>query len=254
MNLLRSLLFYFGYFLAIFVSGVLFLPVAPFLALPSRYRLLNLYNHFITAWFRWTCGVTYRVRGRENLPAGACVILANHQCEWETLYLQVLKPPVCTVLKQELLRIPIFGWGLRLLHPIGLDRSKPARAMRQVLGQGVARLQEGLSVLIFPEGTRVDPGHRRRYNKSGAVIACRAGVPVLPVAHNAGERWPGRHWIKNPPSSAGSRWPPARRRRPASARSGLGGADRRCLVAEHFANRASSVTSPTGVEVPWVLR
>ncbi|MBA2780881.1 lysophospholipid acyltransferase family protein [Billgrantia kenyensis] len=198
MNLLRSLLFYFGYFLAIFVSGVLFLPVAPFLALPSRYRLLNLYNHFITAWFRWTCGVTYRVRGRENLPAGACVILANHQCEWETLYLQVLKPPVCTVLKQELLRIPIFGWGLRLLHPIGLDRSKPARAMRQVLGQGVARLQEGLSVLIFPEGTRVDPGHRRRYNKSGAVIACRAGVPVLPVAHNAGERWPGRHWIKNP--------------------------------------------------------
>ncbi|WP_444676709.1 lysophospholipid acyltransferase family protein [Halomonas sp. E19] len=198
MNLLRSLLFYLGYFFAILVSGVLFLPVAPFLPLASRYRLLNLYNHFITAWFRWTCGVRYRISGRENLPAGPCVVLANHQCEWETVYLQILKPPVCTVLKQELLRIPVFGWGLRLLHPIALDRSKPARAMRQVLSQGVARLQEGLSVLIFPEGTRVAPGQRRRYNKSGAVIACRAGVPVVPVAHNAGERWPGRHWIKNP--------------------------------------------------------
>ncbi|KAA0013197.1 1-acyl-sn-glycerol-3-phosphate acyltransferase [Billgrantia pellis] len=198
MNVLRSLLFYLGYFLAILISGILFLPVAPLLPLRSRYRLLNLYNHFITAWFRWTCGVRYRIQGRERLPSGPCVILANHQCEWETIYLQILKPPVCTVLKQELLRIPIFGWGLRLLHPIALDRSKPARAMRQVLSQGVARLQEGLTVLIFPEGTRVSPGQRRRYNKSGAVIACRAGVPVVPVAHNAGERWPGRHWVKNP--------------------------------------------------------
>ncbi|OBX38201.1 acyltransferase [Halomonas elongata] len=88
--------------------------------------------------------------------------------------------------------------GLRLLHPIALDRSKPARAMKQVLTQGKQRLEEGLSVLIFPEGTRVEPGQRRRYNKSGAVIACRAGMPVVPVAHNAGERWPGRHWVKRP--------------------------------------------------------
>lgn len=198
MNLLRSLLFYFGYFLAILFCGVLFLPLAPLLPLRSRYHLLNLYNHFIIAWFRISCGVTYEIRGRENLPDRPCAVLANHQCEWETLFLQVLNPPICTVLKRELLNIPLFGWGLRLLHPIALDRSKPARAMKQVLSQGVARLQEGLSVLIFPEGTRVDPGQRRRYNKSGAVIACRAGVPVLPVAHNAGERWPGRHWVKNP--------------------------------------------------------
>jgi len=91
-----------------------------------------------------------------------------------------------------------FGWGLRLLRPISLDRSKPARAMKQVLTQGVERLGTGMSVLIFPEGTRVDPGIRKRYNKSGSVVACRAGVPVLPVAHNAGERWPGRHWVKRP--------------------------------------------------------
>jgi len=102
------------------------------------------------------------------------------------------------VLKKELLNLPIFGWGLRLLHPIALDRSRPSRAIKQVLTQGKQRLEEGLSVLIFPEGTRVTPGSRKRYNKSGAVIACRAGVPVVPVAHNAGERWPGRHWVKNP--------------------------------------------------------
>ena len=198
MNALRSVLFYIGYFLAILFFGLLCLPIAPLLPLPSRYRLLNLYNHFIIAWFSWVCGIRYDIRGHKNLPKGPMVILSNHQCEWETIYLQVLKPPVCTVLKQELLRLPLFGWALRLLHPIALDRSRPSKALKQVLSQGPQRLLEGLSVLIFPEGTRVDPGQRRRYNKSGAVIACRAGVPVLPVAHNAGERWPGRHWVKNP--------------------------------------------------------
>lgn len=197
MSLLRSALFYTGYFLTMLVCALLFLPVAPLLPLSGRYRLLNLYNYAIIAWFRLSCGVRYDIQGREHLPEGPCVILANHQCEWETLFLQVLKPPVCTVLKKELLDIPVFGWGLRLLKPIALDRSKPSRAMRQVLSQGMARLEKGLTVLIFPEGTRVAPGRRKRYNKSGVVIACRAGVPVLPVAHNAGERWPGHHWIKN---------------------------------------------------------
>ncbi|NDL70025.1 lysophospholipid acyltransferase family protein [Vreelandella alkaliphila] len=197
-NLVRSLVFYAGYFTAMLLIGILFLPIAPFLPLAARYRLLNLYNYFLMMWFKVACGVQYDIQGQENIPSGPCVIQANHQCEWETVFLQVMKPPVCTVLKQELLHIPVFGWGLRLLRPISLDRSKPARAMKQVLTQGVARLGTGLSVLIFPEGTRVDPGIRKRYNKSGSVVACRAGVPVLPVAHNAGERWPGRHWVKRP--------------------------------------------------------
>jgi len=194
----RSVVFYAGYFAALFIIGALFLPIAPFLPLAGRYRLLNVYNYFLMFWFRIACGVRYDIQGAHHLPEGPCVIQANHQSEWETVFLQVMKPPVCTVLKQELLLIPVFGWGLRLLRPISLDRSKPARAMKQVLTQGVARLGTGLSVLIFPEGTRVEPGERKRYNKSGSVVACRAGVPVLPVAHNAGERWPGRHWVKRP--------------------------------------------------------
>lgn len=88
-----------------------FLPIAPFLPLAARYRLLNLYNYFLMVWFRIACGVRYEIQGRENIPSGPCVIQANHQCEWETLFLQVMKPPVCTVLKRELLRIPVFGWG-----------------------------------------------------------------------------------------------------------------------------------------------
>lgn len=197
MKVLRSLIFYVGYFLAILVSGVLMLPLGMAMPLRSRFRLFNCHNRFIMCWLSLTCGIRYRVQGRERVPPGPCVVLANHQSEWETIYLQLLKTPICTVLKKELLSIPLFGWGVRLLKPIPLDRSRPTNAMRQVLSHGKQRLDEGLSVLIFPEGTRVPPGQRRRFNKSGVVIACRAGVPVLPVAHNAGERW-GRHWVKQP--------------------------------------------------------
>ncbi|MFC0268979.1 lysophospholipid acyltransferase family protein [Kushneria aurantia] len=198
MKLLRSLLFYAGYLLAITVGAFTLLPLALVLPLGGRFRVLNLYNRFIVAWFGLCCGVRYRIEGRDNIPDGAVVMLANHQSEWETLFLQTLKMPLCTVLKQELLRIPVFGWGLRLLKPIPLDRSKPSKALRQVLSEGAERLSQGLSVLLFPEGTRVPPGQRRRFNKSGVHIACRAGVPVLPIAHNAGEHWPGHGVIKHP--------------------------------------------------------
>ena len=198
MKALRSLLFYTGYLMAILVSAVTLVPLAFFLPLNGRFRVLNLYNHFIVFWFGLCCGVRYRVEGREHIPDGTCVLLSNHQSEWETLFLQTIKSPMCTVLKQELLKIPVFGWALRMLRPIPLDRSKPSRALRLVLSEGAARLSSGLSVLLFPEGTRVPPGERRRFNKSGIHMACRAGVPILPVAHNAGEHWPGKSLFKKP--------------------------------------------------------
>lgn len=198
MKALRSLLFYTGYLMAILVSAVTLVPLAFFLPLDGRFRVLNLYNHFIVFWFSLCCGVRYHVKGRDHIPDAPCVLLSNHQSEWETLFLQTIKSPMCTVLKQELLKIPVFGWALRMLRPIPLDRSKPSRALRMVLSEGGARLASGLSVLLFPEGTRVPPGERRRFNKSGIHMACRAGVPILPVAHNAGEHWPGKGFIKRP--------------------------------------------------------
>lgn len=198
MRMLRSLLFYAGYLLAIIVSAFTLVPLAFCLPLQGRFRVLNLYNHFIVFWFGVSCGVRYQVEGRDNVPQTPAVLLANHQSEWETLFLQTIKSPMCTVLKRELLNIPVFGWALRLLRPIPLDRSKPSRALRLVLTEGAERLSSGLSVLLFPEGTRVPPGQRRKFNKSGIHIACRAGVPVLPVAHNAGEHWPGKGMIKTP--------------------------------------------------------
>lgn len=196
MNALRSVIFYIGYVLLILFVTVALMPIASLLPYRKRFPVLNLYNVLIVRWFNLVCRVKLTVTGREHLPEQACVIMANHQSEWETLFLQVLRPPVCTVLKQELLNIPLFGWGLRLIRPISLDRSKPTRAIKQVLTQGKQRLEEGLSILIFPEGSRMPPGKTKPFAKSGFHIACRAGVPIVPIAHNAGHCWQGDSLLK----------------------------------------------------------
>ncbi|MDE1891291.1 MAG: DUF45 domain-containing protein [Betaproteobacteria bacterium] len=138
-------------------------------------------------WFR---GVKFTVTGLENIPSTPCVILSKHQSEWETLFLPVVLPPHSIVLKHELLKIPFFGWGLNLLEPIAIDRSQKKASLEQVIAQGITRLKQGLYVVIFPEGTRVKPGYRGRYAQSGAQLATKAQVPVIPVAHNAGTYWP----------------------------------------------------------------
>lgn len=195
---LRATLFYIPYALLtgwFSVTGVLFTSWLP---IPARIWYLGLWNHFTLYWLWLTCGVRFEIRGRENLPDGPCVLLSKHQSQWETFYLQVAKTPVATVLKKELLRVPFFGWGLRLLEPIAIDRSNPKAALRSIQEQGLKRLQQGRSVIIFPEGTRTAPGSAGNYARSGAELACRAGVPIVPVAHNAGVYWPTRRFLKFP--------------------------------------------------------
>jgi 1-acyl-sn-glycerol-3-phosphate acyltransferase len=102
------------------------------------------------------------------------------------------------VLKRELLWIPFFGWGLALMSPIAIDRSRGIAAMRQIARKGKQRLEQGFWVIVFPEGTRVAPGEKRRYQQGGAWLASYARAPVVPVAHNAGRVWPRNSFLKYP--------------------------------------------------------
>jgi 1-acyl-sn-glycerol-3-phosphate acyltransferase len=117
------------------------------------------------------------------------VILSNHQSTWETFYLQWYFQPASVILKRELLWIPLFGWGLYFMRPIAIKRSNPAGAIRYVLKCGKKRLQEGNRVVIYPEGTRVPANSLGEFKTSGAAIAKKAGVAIVPVAHDAGSFW-----------------------------------------------------------------
>ena len=195
---LRNVLFYTVYWLSLPIfsfTGLLLWPVTSY---RWRSAFVTLWNRLVVWWLKITCGASYEIRGRENLPNTPCVVLANHQSAWETLALQFLFSPASTVLKRELLNLPVFGWGLRAMEPIAIDRSNPREALKAVKAQGQARLASGNHVLIFPEGTRKAPGELGNFARSGADIACAAGVPIVPVAHNAGTVWPTRQWKKRP--------------------------------------------------------
>jgi len=110
----------------------------------------------------------------------------------------VVFPRQVWVLKRELTWIPVVGWGIRQLHAIAIDRKSGHSAVGQVVEQGKQRIAEGDWIMIFPEGTRMQPGQTRRYGVSGTLLAAETGRLVVPVAHNAGDFWPRRGLLKKP--------------------------------------------------------
>lgn len=173
-----------------------------------RYRIIGGWTHIVLWGTRNIAGIRHEVRGAHNIPAEAAVILSKHQSAWETMAFQEIFPPVCFVLKKELLRVPFFGWGLAQMPKISIDRKAGKNALDQVLEQGRQRLAEGFFVVVFPEGTRVAPGSTKRYKPGGAHLAAKTGTKVVPVAHNAGELWPRNAFLKHPGTITVSIGPP----------------------------------------------
>lgn len=196
-SVVRAILFQVGFV----VSVIVWAPVvlAFFWRKPTpRYLIIRQWGRFTVWWLQITCGLSYQVTGRENIPKNPCVILSKHQSTWETLAYQWIFPPHVWVLKRELLWIPLFGWGMALSQPIAIAREQKRRAIDQVIRDGKKRLQDGRYIIIFPEGTRIAPGKHGRFKLGGARLACAAGCPVLPVAHNAGCFWGRRSFLKRP--------------------------------------------------------
>ncbi len=195
---LRSLVFTSFLFASAFIGGTLELLFfwAPFRvrwAIAKGWARSNLWAG------RVFCGMRVVTEGTENLPDEPCVVLIKHTTTLETYWQIHALPPQAWVLKRELLWIPLFGWGVGLvLRPIAIDRRGGRAAVRQVIEQGRDTLRGGRWVTIFPEGTRVPPGETRRYGISGAALAADVGCPVVPVAHNAGDFWPRRGFLKHP--------------------------------------------------------
>lgn len=174
--------------------AILTFPFSPLV----RYRLISNYARTMIWLLGVVCGIRHEVIGLENIPKVPCIVLCKHQSAWETLALQVIFPPQAWVLKRELLWIPFFGWGLAMTSPIAIDRSNGKGAVKQLLRQGRERLAQGFFVVIFPEGTRIPYGERGKYKVGGSLLAVSAGVPVVPVAHNAGRLWGRNAFSKHP--------------------------------------------------------
>lgn len=144
------------------------------------------------------CGLSFEVKGKENLPKDPQVALIKHSSAYETLVQLVILPRQCWVLKKELIWSPFFGWALMCLGAIPIDRSSGRNAVAKVLAIGKERIKEGCWVSIFPEGTRVAAGQTKRWGISGILLAQEAGKDIVPIAHNAGYYWPKEGWTIKP--------------------------------------------------------
>ncbi|WP_144162000.1 lysophospholipid acyltransferase family protein [Paraburkholderia sp. BCC1885] len=187
--------FIFGLLGSGMLYSALILLLFPFVGRAGRYWLAAQWCRAMVAWMRLSPGVTCSVEGLEHLPQGPSIILCRHESTWETLAFLALFPRrISFVFKEDLLRIPFFGWVLRGLDMVSLNRGSPRQAHQAVTKECAERLAKGDVVVIFPEGTRVPHNAPLRLTSGGIRLACATGAPVVPVVHNAGKVWPAKGW------------------------------------------------------------
>ena len=179
------------------VFGLLLLLIF-FAPLSARIAVIKLWIYSSLLALRWTCGLDYEIEGQENIPEQGFIVMSKHSSTWETIALQRFFRPMVWVVKRELTWIPVFGWALKAVDAIALNRGTGRKAIQQLVEESGARMAQGRILMLFPEGTRVPPLQHKPFKIGGAIVAERTGYAVLPIAHNAGEFWPRHSWIKWP--------------------------------------------------------
>jgi 1-acyl-sn-glycerol-3-phosphate acyltransferase len=197
MTAVQSILFAVGALAWTAILSILYLPL---LLAPRKViqRAARVWIRGVIGWLALTCGLGYRIKGREHLPAGAAIIAAKHQSAWDTLIFHLLLDDPIFVLKRELFRVPFIGWYLRKAGNVGVDRAAGFRALKAMTPDVERALAAGSQVVVFPEGTRSAPGASVPYQPGVAVLYADCDVPVVPVALNSGVFWGRRSFHKYP--------------------------------------------------------
>jgi len=192
----RSLLFVALFYLwSVLVSvGCTPLLLAPRPVILGMFRVWSL---GVTTLLR-VCGVRVEIRGREHIPMGAALVAPKHQCMLDVFVQFAVLPASAFVMKQELARIPWFGWYARRVGSIVVDRSAHSVALRKLVREAKALFADSRQVVIFPEGTRTPVGEPAEYKPGIAALYREIDVPVHPVATNSGAHWPAHGFIRKP--------------------------------------------------------
>lgn len=197
MTLLRSLI----YAVVFYVATALFLLLGIWLLLaPRAWAMRGLALHGSTCvWLlHLICGTRLEVRGRENLPPGACLVVAKHQSAWDTFALIPIFRDPAIVLKDELKWIPVYGWFCVKFEHILVKRDKASAALKQLVADAKVKAGQGREIVIFPEGTRRPPGAPPDYKPGYVALYEGLGIPCVPLALNSGLYWPRRSLLRHP--------------------------------------------------------
>jgi 1-acyl-sn-glycerol-3-phosphate acyltransferase len=201
---LRSAVFVAWLVLTVIPWGILMLLLSIFVRGTRLYWPTMRWLRMAIWGARVICGVKHRVQGMENLPTAeqstsAVLLASKHQSTWETFAYPTLMPhPLAYVFKRELLYVPFFGWAMGRLDMIHIDRSRRTEAWNKVERQGRDLFAQGIWVIMFPEGTRIERGQTGSYKTGASRLAIAAGVPIVPLAVTAAKCWPRKSFLLRP--------------------------------------------------------
>jgi 1-acyl-sn-glycerol-3-phosphate acyltransferase len=198
MILIRSLAFAAAFYLWSFMWGLA--VMTPLLLAPRRWtlRAMAWWGVVVIAMLRVICGVRVEFRGLQHLPTGRALVAAKHQCMFDTMGPLTVFPDACYVMKQELLKIPFYGWYSAKAGMLALDRQGGAGALRGLLADAKARLVEPRQLVIFPEGSRMPAGTKAAYQPGVAGLYRELGLACTPMATNSGAHWPPHGLLRRP--------------------------------------------------------
>ncbi|HUN40841.1 MAG TPA: lysophospholipid acyltransferase family protein [Acetobacteraceae bacterium] len=195
MTLLRSALFNLVFFTSTFFL-TLFATAVSLLAPKRVLSVVVFWARVQLAAARAICGIRWKVTG--PLPDGPALIASHHESAFDTLIWFILLPRPAYVLKQELTRIPLFGRLTRPAGMIAVDRSGGTASMRRLIRDAAKAVADRRQIVIFPEGTRAEPGTLLPLQPGVAALAASTGLPVIPVATDSGHCWSRRAFRKRP--------------------------------------------------------
>jgi len=196
---INTLIFYILFFLSLVLVSITIVISSFFLSAKVTQYIGKLWILFILHSLRLLCGISWSVEGIKNLPEKPFVMVSNHQGPWESFFLQTLFLPTSSIIKREILLIPFFGWAISRLSPISINRKLKIESLKKVIIVGGERIQDGFSVLVFPEGTRRKPEDGiGKFGNSCGVLAANQSVPIIPICHNSGKYWMNRSFKKKP--------------------------------------------------------
>lgn len=195
MNTICSVLCTVCFYVWSIFMGLLMIPMV-FLPRRAFRWFVQLWSKGVFELFRVIIGIQVEVRGREFIPTGPSLIASKHQSEWETLiFLHLLHDPVY-IMKKELGYIPGYGTYARKMKMIFIDRAGYAKTLRKLIRDARNTVSSGRSLVIFPEGTRIEPGVKAPYHTGIAALYNALDLPVSPVVHNSGLCWPKQSFRK----------------------------------------------------------
>ena len=197
--MIRNILFNTFFFFGIFLISMIFIPT---LIMPSK---IILFGGKIMGYWSGIClklflSTEIIIKGRDKIVKEEKIfIAATHQSMFETFYLQTIFNSPIFILKNELIRVPIFGWYLKKIGSISVNRNKISKQNLGLIDKIKASIKKtSRPIIIFPQATRVLPSERVPFKKGVGRIYEAIKLPCVPVALNTGKVWPKNSFNKYP--------------------------------------------------------